>query len=66
MSQDCTGRAVDTSTDCVQCEPPYQLIRLYEDCSGICVDAKTKENLQTAGVQFPFNPWDDEGGVCKP
>ena len=21
---------VDTSTDCVQCEPPYQLIRLYE------------------------------------
>ena len=58
--------SVDTSTDCVQCEPPYQLIRLYEDCSGICVDAKTKENLQTAGVQFPFNPWDDKGGVCKP
>jgi len=62
------GTDVVTSTDCVSYESPYQLIRIYEDCSGICVDAKTKENLKTKGskgVQFPYNPWNDEGGACK-
>ena len=29
------------------------------------VDAKTKDNLITAGVQFPFNPWDDEAASAR-